>query len=31
MRKPLADDEGNLRSQAPRWFLQAQGWVGANA
>lgn len=30
-RKPLADAEGNLRSQAPRWFLKAKGWIGTRA
>ncbi|MFW6184499.1 MAG: hypothetical protein ACOC8X_11940 [Chloroflexota bacterium] len=30
-RKPLADADGNLRSQAPRWFLRAQGWVRGSA
>ncbi|MFW5942920.1 MAG: hypothetical protein ACOC9V_07080 [Chloroflexota bacterium] len=30
-RKPLADADGNLRSQAPRWFLRAQGWVRGRA
>jgi hypothetical protein len=25
-RKPLQDGQGDLRSQAPRWFLRARGW-----
>jgi hypothetical protein len=26
-RKPLFDEDGNLRSQAPRWFLEGIGWL----
>jgi len=28
-RKPLTDESGRLRSQAPRWFLEAVGWIPA--
>ena len=26
-RKPLMDNQGNLRSSAPRWFLEATGMI----
>ncbi len=26
-RKPIIDDDGHLRSRAPRWFLEAVGRV----
>lgn len=26
-RKPLMDSQGNLRSSAPRWFLEATGMI----
>ena len=26
-RKPLFDEQGKLRSQAPRWFLEGLGWI----
>lgn len=26
-RKPLLDEEGRLKSQAPRWFLEALGFL----
>jgi hypothetical protein len=26
-RKPLFNRQGQLRSQAPRWFLEGIGWV----
>jgi len=29
-RKPLVDDSGQLKSRAPRWFLEAVGWVPAS-
>jgi len=30
-RKPLVDRSGNLLSRAPRWFLEATGWINALA
>lgn len=26
-RKPLADESGRLKTRAPRWFLEAVGWL----
>ncbi len=28
-RKPVSDPCGNLRSSAPRWYLEAVGWIQA--
>jgi hypothetical protein len=28
-RKPVSDRFGNLVSRAPRWFLEAVGWIRA--
>jgi hypothetical protein len=28
-RKPLIDASGRLQSRAPRWFLEAVGWIPA--
>jgi hypothetical protein len=30
-RKPVADRFGNFVSRAPRWFLEAAGWMRAGA
>jgi len=30
-RKPVADRAGRLLSRAPRWFLEATGWINALA
>ncbi|HEX2981331.1 MAG TPA: hypothetical protein VHO48_13770 [Anaerolineaceae bacterium] len=28
-RKPVTDSRGVLQSRAPRWFLEATGWIQA--
>ncbi len=28
-RKPLTDEQGHVKSHAPRWFLEAVGWMPA--
>jgi len=28
-RKPLRDASGRIQSRAPRWFLEATGWIQA--
>ena len=29
IRRPLTDSKGNLVSRAPRWYLEARGWIPA--
>jgi hypothetical protein len=27
MRKPIRDNFGNMVSRAPRWYMEAVGWI----